>query len=132
MSQVNVELAYRVFDAFNRRDLDAYLEFMAPDVETTSRLIGLDGRTYQGIDGARAWWQDLFDIFPDYSAEILDARTVDDFVIVLVRTRGHGHGSGAPVDDTFWQASEWHEGKVAWWQMFATEAQALEAVGQRG
>ena len=25
MSQENVELSYRAFDAFNRRDLDAYL-----------------------------------------------------------------------------------------------------------
>ncbi len=35
MSQENVELVYRVIDAFNRRDLGAYLVLMDPDVEFT-------------------------------------------------------------------------------------------------
>ena len=37
MSQENVELALRAFDAFNRRDLDAALALVDEDVEVFSR-----------------------------------------------------------------------------------------------
>jgi ketosteroid isomerase-like protein len=33
MSEENVELAHRAYDAFNRRDLDAFLAFNDPEVE---------------------------------------------------------------------------------------------------
>jgi ketosteroid isomerase-like protein len=39
MSQENVELTYRAFDAFNRRDFDAFLALMDDDVEVFSRLV---------------------------------------------------------------------------------------------
>jgi ketosteroid isomerase-like protein len=131
MSQENVELTHRVYDAFNRRDLDSLLALMDPEVETTSRLIGFSGRSYYGHSGVRAWWRDLHAIFPDFSAEILEVRDPGDFVIVHVWTRGHGLDSGTPFEDRLWQASEWRHGKVVWWQMFGTEADALEAVGLR-
>ena len=35
MSEENVRLVYEVIDAFNRRDLDAYLALMDPEVEFT-------------------------------------------------------------------------------------------------
>ena len=47
----------------------------------------------------------------------------------LIRRHGHGLDSGTPFDDTPWQASEWRDGKVVWWQTFASEAEALEAAG---
>jgi ketosteroid isomerase-like protein len=34
MSQENVELMYRAFDAFNRRGLDAFVALMDDDVDT--------------------------------------------------------------------------------------------------
>ena len=43
MSQENVESALRAFDAFNRRDLDAYLELLDPAVEFRSLLVGMGG-----------------------------------------------------------------------------------------
>jgi ketosteroid isomerase-like protein len=131
MSKENVELTHRVYDAFNRRDLESLLTLMDPDVETTSRLIGLSGRSYYGHGGVREWWRDLREIFPDFSAEVLEVRDPGDFVIVFVWTRGDGLDSGTPFEDRLWQASEWRHGKVVWWQMFGTEADALEAVGLR-
>jgi ketosteroid isomerase-like protein len=39
MSQENVELANRCYDAINRRDLDALLALMDDDVEAVSCLV---------------------------------------------------------------------------------------------
>ena len=43
MLQENVERAYRVADAFNRRDLDAVLAQCDSDIELHSRLAELEG-----------------------------------------------------------------------------------------
>jgi hypothetical protein len=38
MSEENVELAHRAFDAFNRRDFDAFLTFMDADLPRLQRV----------------------------------------------------------------------------------------------
>ena len=43
MSQENVELIHRSVDAFNRRDLDAYLALMDEDVEAIPRVAAMEG-----------------------------------------------------------------------------------------
>ena len=45
MSQENVALAHRASDAFNRRDLDAFLALADRDVEAYSRIAELQGHT---------------------------------------------------------------------------------------
>ena len=58
MSQENVELYYRAADAFNRRDLEAFLALMHPDIKIESRLVVMEGG-YQGHDGVRRWYGSL-------------------------------------------------------------------------
>jgi ketosteroid isomerase-like protein len=58
MSQENVELVYRLNDAFKRRDLDAYLALCDPDVEYYSRFGEVEGGgPYRGHEGVRSWWE---------------------------------------------------------------------------
>jgi hypothetical protein len=52
-------------------------------------------------------------------------------VIALLRRSAHGLDSGTPIEETVWQASEWRDGRVLWWRIFATEAEALETAGLR-
>ena len=130
MSQENVERAYRAFDAINRRDLDAFLGLMDPEVKFTTRFTEMAGDPYyRGHDGIREWWEDLLGIFPDFSVETLEVRDLGDLVINAVHVRGHGVDSNASVAETLWGAAEWRNGKVVWWQTFWNEAEALEAVG---
>jgi hypothetical protein len=55
MSQENVELGYRAADAFNRRDLDAYLALQDDDVLTVPLAGDMEGG-HHGHDGIRRWW----------------------------------------------------------------------------
>ena len=56
MSQENVELQHRVIDDFNRRDLDAYLALVDPDVKFTPYEVSVQGGDpYRGHDGVRKW-----------------------------------------------------------------------------
>jgi len=54
MSQENVEVVRRSIDAFNRRDLDAYLEDHAPDVVMDwSQSQGVHAGIYRGHAATR-------------------------------------------------------------------------------
>jgi ketosteroid isomerase-like protein len=128
MSRENVELAQQAFDAFNRRDLGAFLALMDADVEAGSRLVAMEGG-YQGHDGLRRWWQNVLDAIPDYTLETVEVRELRDLTVTTLRTRGHGADSDTPIEDTVWVVVDWHDKKVVRWRVLSTQAEALEAAG---
>jgi ketosteroid isomerase-like protein len=50
-------------------------------------------------------------------------------VVAATRTRGRGKQSGVEVDMEFAFLFTFREGKIAAWQIFVSEDQALEAAG---
>jgi ketosteroid isomerase-like protein len=128
MSQENVELAQQAFDAFNRRDMGAFLALMDADVEAVSRLVAMEGG-YHGHDGIRHWWQNLLDAFPDYTLETVEARELGNLTLATLRSRGHGADSDTPFVDTVWVVVHWRDKKAVRWRVCTSESEALEAVG---
>ena len=61
MSQENVELVQRLYDAVNRRDLDALLALIDEEVTLLAIAAYVDGG-YHGHDGVRLWWENMFDV----------------------------------------------------------------------
>ena len=61
MSQKNVELHRRAIEAFNARDLEAYIAYVDPSVEFYSVFAAVGGGAYHGHDGVRRWFRDLQD-----------------------------------------------------------------------
>ena len=132
MSQENVELLHQAIDAFNRRDLDAFLALMDPGMEFTPYERAVEGLgPYCGHDGVRDWWKDSFAAFPDLRADWTRYVTCGDVTFARGRLRGTGAGSGATFERTLWMANEWRDRKQVWWHAFESEAEALEAVGLR-
>ncbi len=131
MSQENVARYRQGIDAFNRRDLDAFLALADPRVIGISRVLAIEGGTYEGHDGTREWWNGLLGVFPDFRIEIVWVRDAGNLTVSELRNQAHGEGSAAALDEQVWQVSEWRDGLVARWQMYATRAEALEAVGLR-
>jgi ketosteroid isomerase-like protein len=129
MSQENVEIQRRMFDALNRRDLDAYLAGMDAEVEITSRFIGQG--IYRGHDGVREWWKDIFDTLPNTSFEIVELRGLGGHVLTIFRVVGHGTASVPAFAQMAWTTAEWRDGKCLSWCSHQTEAEALEAMGLR-
>ena len=103
MSQENVELTRRAFEASKDRDLDGLLAMMADDVEAFPILAGLEGG-YRGHDGIRRWWTGLLGTFPDFSR----------------------------VDASTWQVSQFRHGQCIGWHVYTSEREALEAVRLAG
>jgi hypothetical protein len=129
MSRENLEQLYRrVLEAWNEGDIEACLALLTEDVAISSALGGVDG-TYSGHEGARRWWADFHEVFPDWHAELLTLRSLGAVTLAQLRLTGHGGGSGAPVDEIMWHAMYWRDGKGWRITRHDTEAEALEAVG---
>jgi ketosteroid isomerase-like protein len=134
MSQENVVLANRAFDAFAQRDIDAFVAFHDPDCEIQPLLADVRG-SYHGHDGVREWLDDLFGAFPDFSFHPDEVRELGDRTLAAARVSAHGaHGmdSAAPmIDQVNWILAEWSDERVVWWGTYRSEAEALEAVRLR-
>jgi hypothetical protein len=111
MSHENVDRFRRLHDAFNRRDRNAFLALIDPDVRHVPLAAAIDG-DYLGHDGMRTWWTSLL-------------------ALARLRSRGHGTAGGAPFDMAVWQVAEWRDGKLVWSGTHPTEAEALEALASR-
>jgi hypothetical protein len=126
MSKQSVELHYQSIDAVNRRDLSVFLALMDDEVEVVSRIVAMEGGLH-GHEGVRRWWEEWFAAFPDYQIEIDEIRDLGDVTVAAMRAVGHGAGSEVPFQDTAWLACRWRRGKCAWWRVFYSMDEALEA-----
>jgi len=129
MSKDNVELVKAAFDAYFRGDEPGLLELIAADVVITQFPEQVDVRDYHGHQGFRQVMTEWIGSWDDWSIELLGVRELGDLVLATARQRGRGTGSGAPMDAEATFVFTVRGGLIARWQMFASEAQALEAVG---
>jgi uncharacterized protein len=132
-SQENVEILHQAFDAFNRRDLDAFLALCDPELEFVSYWMQVEGGgPYRGHDGVREWWEGLFAVYPDFTGELEEVRDLGDRTIARMHVHGRGVESDVPIDlsdEAMWHVAGYRHGKVIWWHFFGSEADALEAAG---
>jgi ketosteroid isomerase-like protein len=98
MSQENVEIVRRSIEARNR-DLDEWLRFFDPDVQTVDLLTApgmpTEDRGIAELRRAVERWQESFD---DWRVEVLELVDLDEeMVLAEVRFHGQGRASGAKV-----------------------------------
>ena len=123
-----MELSYRAAEAFNGRDIEAFLELMDAEVQGVPLASDMVGGGYRGREGTRRWWDELLEAFPDVTIDVLEMHEADDATIAAVRMRGHGAGGATPIDETLWRVTRWRDGKCVWWGTFRSEADARGAL----
>jgi ketosteroid isomerase-like protein len=129
MAQVSDELrstAEAAFGALNARDLDRFIALTAEDVEFTSMVAEMEGTTFRGHEGVRAWWETVVEAFGDVQWTVLDLRGPGEQGIAHVRMEGTL--GGVPVNLSMWLAARLRDGRIIWWGWYRTEAEALDAV----
>jgi hypothetical protein len=123
-----MDRALDLLDAFNRRDLDAFVGLTHDQIVVESRLVVMEGG-YHGHDGVRRWWADFLSAFPDYKLAVEEMRDLGEVTLSHMRGWGHAADTATPLIDPFWIPMRWRDGKLHWWRNCSTEAEALEAVG---
>jgi ketosteroid isomerase-like protein len=134
MSEENVELVRRVYDANARGDAAAVLALYDPKVEwDISRapardLLG-EPHVFHGHDGLRGFFRAWYEAWGHVEADLEDLIDAGVQVISVETTRGRGRASGVEVELP--HAAVWtvRDGKIIRVVWFGTRAEALEAAG---
>jgi uncharacterized protein len=131
MSQENVELVRRGFEAFAQGGPDAMGDFWADDIDYRAVEGALDDPgPMHGKEAVRAYMQDWLDMFDDVKmepVELIDAG--EDQVIAVLRNSGRAKLSGVETDLTFAALYTFRDGKVARGREYWTREEAFEAAG---
>ena len=133
MSQENVEIVRRAFEAYNRGDLDAAVADFAPDFEyiASGAVPGTRG-VYRGPEGYKRFVGWVRDEFDDARVEVDAITDAGDQVLVSVTTRGRGRQSGVEASWSVWQVWTLRDGKIVHGLGFTSRDEALEAAGLSG
>jgi ketosteroid isomerase-like protein len=132
MSRENVEIVRRGQDAFNRRDLVAWIAVCDPDVENlpprewpeSAPLRGAEAIWDFFVEAQGAWEEGSYEW-----GEIIEAGT--NKIVANQRREMRGKASGAGVVWSYWVVFTFRKGRVLRFEWFANRADALEAAGLR-
>ncbi len=133
MSQENVEIVRRAFEAFNRGGVEAVP--WSPEFVWDASPTGIPGLgVYRGPDEIKAFFEeDWFEVFPFEGWELEAEELIDHGGQVIVKCcqRGRGAGSGAAVEIHFAQVYAFRNGQPVRATNYMTYDEALEAAGLR-
>jgi uncharacterized protein len=129
MSQENVELARRGYEALARGDMQTVLAALDPAIEVCAPGEVMGEEVYHGHAGFLRYaeqWLEAWDEYRVIPEEVLDA---GDQVVVIYRGVGRGKDSGIAVERR--NAHLWtvRDGRAVRLEIFAEPEEALEAAG---
>src|SRR5262245_10299184 len=134
MSEENVEIVLKLMAAVNRRDPDAFMACLHPEVEWREEsgdpLPGLRG-IYRGRAEVRAWFEEaVVELWESFDVEVEEIREASDHrVFIGIRPSARGNASGAVTELRSWQVFTFVDGKAASREIFLNRDEALEAAG---
>ncbi|MGI8462093.1 MAG: nuclear transport factor 2 family protein [Solirubrobacterales bacterium] len=137
MSQENVEIVRRVFDAEVRGDTETALALYDPEIEfdnsrsPVADFAGTVGRVFRGRDGVQAAFRDWYEAWKNVESELeemIDAG--GEHVVSVITYRARGRTSGVEVEFPhmagIWTIRNGMVARVAW---LPSREDALEAAG---
>jgi ketosteroid isomerase-like protein len=129
MSEENVEIVRRMYDAFHSGNADGALAHFDPDVlvdASRARPDGGMGQVHEQLSAIVAAWMGTWD---ESREEITEVRDLGSQVLVLSVQHGRGKGSGVEVEAPYALLYDVHGAKITRVTMFPTQQEALEAAG---
>jgi ketosteroid isomerase-like protein len=131
-----VEVVRRMDETFRREGAEGLIEhfdeLFAPDHEWRPAMTGSFGdQAYVGLDGFRAWWDNLTESFERLEVETEGLVPVGrDGVLLIGRLRARGRESGVELERETAQLLRVRDGRMYWAQSFLTHAEAFEAAAE--
>src|SRR5687768_1315256 len=133
MSEENVEIVRRTYGALrsglSAEAIEDFIAIADPKCELISRLTSVEGATYQGHDGLRAYRKDLDDAFQEWRN---DLEEIDEAGPNTVVTGGTFRATGkSGVDVELYSAVVWvfSGGRITEAHAYPSRQEALEAAG---
>jgi ketosteroid isomerase-like protein len=130
MSQENVDIVRRVYDALNRNDFDAAFRDAHPDFQISFKRGPLAG-TRRGREAPEAVLSDMraaFDAWTIEPSELLESRTQ---IVAIVKNRVRPKGTDAEIETRNGHLWTIRDGTILSLEGFPNADDALEAAGLR-
>jgi ketosteroid isomerase-like protein len=130
MSQENVAVVKRLFEATTQRDADAAWPLLHPEIEWDMSAFPFPdlAGVFLGREEVLSWWVRYFEAWDQSGFEILDVAYAGEDLIVETRAWGLGR-DGIEIDRSFVNLMTVSGGRLVRERAFQDRAQALEAVG---
>jgi ketosteroid isomerase-like protein len=132
MSQENVEMFRRGADAYNRRNVEALLATVDPEVEwhpLLQVLLGGKATVYRGHEGVRKLLRDFDEAFAELQADLSEVRDLGERVVAIGQLRGRGKESGVETESEIVWLVDFKNGKGIRVREYLDPNEALEAAG---
>ncbi len=129
MSQENVELIYRAYEAVTRNDLDAAYSCLHPDIEFHTYAESPAAGVYRGRDAVRKYNEDLFKQFESVRHEIEEVVDAGERVVVLSTQHAVPKGGQQEIDVHMAEVWTMRDNLLAERHSYSTRDEALEAAG---
>ena len=132
MSEENVEAFKRGVEAANRRDIEALLAELDPEIEWHSALLASvagGAAVYRGHEGVRKWLRDLEEAFSEVHSEFSEIRDLGNRLVAIGRLRTRGKESGAETESPVAWLVRFNDGKLIYARPYLDPNQGLEAAG---
>lgn len=122
-------LVVRLFEAFNRRDVEAVLSLLHPDIvfEPVSGTFLNAGQPYIGHDGVRLYFQHVAEHWRSLQVNPLQIRAAGAAVVALGQVTGEGPGGALVAVPTTW-VFKFRDALAAQIQIFSDERLARKAL----
>jgi len=128
MSQENVEIVRRFYDAWSRDEFPGPLEFMDSEIEYVNPAGAIEPGTRRGVDAFTRAGEKILESWEFWRAEAEAFKCAGDQVAVVVRYRTRGRGSGVDLEGRESALWTFRDGKVVRYEWFHEPTEALEAV----
>jgi ketosteroid isomerase-like protein len=129
MSQENVEIVRRGYEAFDRGDIQTVLSLLDSEIETRVDTALPDWEPRYGRDGflnALEMWLAPWETYRIELNEVIDA---GGRVLVVFREFGRNKGAGHDVEQTAFHLWTFRDGKAVRFDGFFNRSDAFEAAG---
>lgn len=129
-AEQNVELHRQSVEAFNARDVDAFVAFCDPQIELHSSVTVPGGAVYQGHEGVRRWHRDLEEGWgDDLRIEPETYFELGEHTITFHVLHGRGLQSGADVAKPAAHLCRWRDGRIVYFKGYSERGDAFRDLG---
>jgi ketosteroid isomerase-like protein len=128
VSETNVDLVRRNFEALREGDVEAMMPFIHPEfAATTPPALAAEPDTYRGAEGVRRYFESFYEAMDRVNFEAEDFIGVGDRVVVPTMLRTRGRTTGIETAQKVVTVWELKDGKTFRIDVYATLDEAMAA-----
>ena len=129
MASAHEATVRQVYEAANRRDMDAILAGTHEDCEVHPVLgANLAANVYRGHEGVRQWTRDLWGEWESFEVSVGEVTERGDWLLYEVGILGRGRASGADIDAELFHLARMRDGLIVRIEGFRERDAAVRAL----